>query len=96
MLGSKRVDLIHTQIECRAAGVSGVWWYWFGCRRIVDVADLGGKELVKLLFIFTVGPLSLFFPWLSKTSCIGGSVDIAAFDKKAEGGGSGFETGAMA
>jgi len=57
---------------------------------------LGGKELVKLLFVFTVGLFSLFFPGLSKTSCIGASVILAAFDETVEGGGSGLETGAVA
>ena len=66
--------MIHTQIECRSAGVSVLLLNWFGCSRIVYVAGLSGKELVKLLFIGTVVLLSLFFPGLSKTSGIGDSV----------------------
>jgi hypothetical protein len=71
-------------------------WYGFGCRRIVDVANLGGKELVKLFFGFTVCLFSLFFPGLNKTSCIGASVILAAFDETVESGGSCLETGAVA
>jgi hypothetical protein len=70
-------------------------WYGLGWK-IVDVADLCGKELVKLLFVFTVGLFSLFFPGLSKTSCIEGSVYLAVFDDTVEGGGSCLETGAVA
>ncbi len=66
--------MIHTQIECRSAGVAVLWGYWFGRSRVVDVAGLSGKELVKLWCIDTVVLLSLFIPGWSKTSCIGDSV----------------------
>ena len=68
------MDVIHTQIECRSAGVSVWWGYWLGCSRIVYVANLSGKELVKLLLVGTDVILSLFFPGLSKTSFIGDSL----------------------
>jgi len=57
--------------------------YWCGCSRVFDVAYLSGKELVKLLCIDTVVLLVLFCPGWSKTSCIGDSVELAAFDEKA-------------
>jgi hypothetical protein len=70
--------------------------YWFGRSRVVDVADLVGKELVQLGCIDTVVLLSLFCPGWSKTSCIGDSVQLTAFDKTAECGGPGLETGPLA
>ncbi len=70
--------------------------YWFGRSRVVDVADLVGKELVKMCCIDTVVLLSLFVPGWSKTSCIGDSVELAAFDEKAKCGGPGLETGPLA
>ena len=75
--------MVHTQIECRPAGGSVMLCYWCGCSRVFDVAYLSGKKLVKLLFIGTVVLLSLFLPGWSKTSGIGDSVELAAFDEKA-------------
>ncbi len=95
-MGSRIIDVIHTQIEGRSAGGS-VWvWYWCGRSRVVDVADLVRKELVKLWCIDTVVFLSLFGPGWSKTSCIGDGVELAAFDEKAKCGGPGLETGPLA
>ncbi len=62
LLGSRRIDVIHTQIEGRSAGGSVLLGYWFGCSRVVDVADLSGNELVKLLCIDAVVLLSFFCP----------------------------------
>jgi hypothetical protein len=75
--------MIHTQIECRSAGVSVLLLNLFRCSRIVYVACLCVKELVESLFIGTVVLLSLFFPGSSKTSGIGDSVELSAFDENA-------------
>jgi hypothetical protein len=73
LLGPRRMGVVHTQIECRPSGGSVVLWYWWGCSRVFDVADLSGKELVRLMDIDTVDLLVLFCPGWSKTSCSGDS-----------------------
>ena len=70
LFGPRRMGVVHTQIESRPSGGSGVLWYCWGCSRVFDVADLSGKELVKLMGIDTVDLLVLFCPGWIKASCI--------------------------